>query len=354
MKEYVHYLDPFAIHISGNIGVRWYGLAYLFGFLFGYALIYWLATNKKSEMDREKVGDFVAYLAFGTMLGGRFGYCLFYAPDLLISFEPVRIPIINISIPMWQALAVWNGGMASHGGIIGLIVASFLFARKNGYRFFHLLDLTVVAGSLAVFFGRIANFINGELYGRACEGKCYWPVKFPDELRRWVSEDGYKEQLTSLYSLIEKLKLPTSPPDFYQWKAWVASGSSQVNYYVSQILNAVHSGDKEVLNALGPVLIARHPSQLYQAVFEGLFVFIVLVIIWCKPQKVGVLAASWGCMYAVMRILGEQFRMPDAHIGFQWLGLTRGQWLSLVMLIMFIIFLIYSLKRDSVKLGGWK
>ena len=361
MAEYIHSLDPFAIQISDSFGIRWYGLAYIFGFFAGYYLIYKLAQKKKVLILPEQTGDFIAFLAFGTMIGGRLGYCLFYDPRLLISFSPVKLPILNVSIPMWDAIAVWHGGMASHGGILGIIVACILFGHSRKIPILHLMDLTTFAGALAIGMGRIANFINGELYGRACEGKCFWPVKFPDELHRWVSNwESYKEQLKGLYPVVQKLGGIAGPegqlisPSSSKWIAWVNEESRYyVETYVSRILNAVAKGNQEILNTLGPALTARHPSQLYQSLMEGFIVFAVMVIVWRKPQKPGVLGAYWGVTYALMRILGEQYRMPDAHIGYELLGLTRGQWISVAMLVGCIAYLAWIYRRSGEKIGGW-
>lgn len=361
MTEYIHNLEPFAIHLFDNVGIRWYGLAYIFGFFSCYFITYKLSQRGKTLVPAEKAGDFITYLAFGTMIGGRLGYCIFYDPQLLVRFTSVQLPFFNFSVPVWEALAVWNGGMASHGGIIGLGVACWLFGRVHRLPSLHLMDLTLLAGSLAVGFGRIANFINGELYGRACEGRCFWPVKFPDELRRWVSNwEDYKEQLIGLFPTVQKMGGVAGPegqiitPTSAKWVEWVNEGARYyVEVYVGRILNAVQSGNQEVLTVLGKVLIARHPSQIYQSFMEGFLVFAILFVIWRKPLKPGVLLSFWGILYAIMRIIGEQFRMPDAHIGFQLLGLTRGQWLSLGMLVVFVGLLVWTSRRKVDKIGGW-
>ncbi|MCB0390773.1 MAG: prolipoprotein diacylglyceryl transferase [Bdellovibrionales bacterium] len=360
MTEYIHNLDPFAIQFSESFGIRWYGLAYIFGFFICYYLTFRLTQKNKTLLRPEQVSDFIAFLAFGTMIGGRLGYCLFYDPKLLVSFSPVYL--FGISFPMWDALAIWHGGMASHGGIIGIIFACVLYGRLYKLPIFHLLDLTTFAGALAIGFGRIANFINGELYGRACEGKCVWPVKFPDELHRWLANwEKYKVQLKSLYPVVKQLGGIAGPegqlllPTATKWQQWVESGSKYyVESYVKRIFNAIAQNQQQILKDLGEILTARHPSQLYQSVMEGFLVFIVMVIVWRKPQKPGVLAASWGVTYALMRILGEQFRMPDAHIGYQLWGLTRGQWLSMAMLIGSVVLLFFVLNRNQQKMGGWR
>jgi len=351
-------MSPFAIQFTETFGVRWYGLSYLAGFLTGYLIITWLSKNKLSPIPKEKVADLISYLAFGTMIGGRLGYCLFYAPDLLFSFDWVSVG--PVSLPLWSALAVWKGGMASHGGIIGLGVASVLFARKYNIKILHILDLATFGGAIAIFYGRMANFINGELYGRACEGKCWFPVQVPDEINRWLSVEGYTEQLKNLYVVVKQIG-PINlgngqqlSPDKIEWNSWVANRSmSNIQAYAEIIRNKVAEGSVEVTSLLSQVLIPRHPSQIYQALGEGLFVFLVLIFFWRKPQKPGVIAAIWCCTYAVMRILGEQFRMPDAQIGYQFLGLTRGQILSSAQLIFGVCLLLFVSRLNNEKIGGY-
>lgn len=362
MSAYIDNLNPFLIQFTSGFGIRWYGLAYLTGFVLGYLLIYWFAGREKTTLKQESVGDFITYIALGTMIGGRLGYCLFYQPKLFTTFSHIQIPYLGWKIPMWDALAVWNGGMASHGGMIGIAMGCFLYARKYRHNFLHLFDLTVTAGSAAVIFGRIANFINGELYGRACDGSCFWPVKFPDEMNRWLTDPGYEEPLKKLYIVAEKVSPVyhwgvSLTPDQKTWNEWVlrfnSGGRENIEAFVNQIYAQIHSGNHNLLELLGTVLIARHPSQLYQAAMEGLFVLLALLFIWRKPRKPGVLTAWWGILYACMRILGEQFRMPDTQIGYQWLGMTRGQWLSVAMLIIFIAFLNFVRRSQAQPMGGW-
>lgn len=354
----VHYMSPFAIQLSETFGIRWYGLSYLAGFLTGYLIITWLSKNKLSPIPAEKVADLISYLAFGTMIGGRIGYCLFYAPDLLFSIDWISLG--PIKLPMWSALAVWKGGMASHGGIIGLGVASILFARKYKIKILHILDLATFGGAIAIFYGRIANFINGELYGRVCESKCFYPLKFPEEMNRWLSVEGFSEPLKNLFDVVKTigpLSLPSGQqlnPDKIQWEQWVSTNSIyNMRVYIDYIKQKVAEGHEGITAALSNVLLDRHPSQLYQAFGEGLFVFLVLIFVWRKARKPGVVAATWCVTYAVMRILGEQFRMPDAQIGYQFLGLTRGQVLSLAQLLFGLALLVIVLKKKNETIGGW-
>lgn len=365
-KTYIHNIDPFLIQFSSGFGIRWYGLAYLAGIVLGGLIILKLIRKGKMQMPEELLVDFGTWVAFGIFIGGRLGYCIFYAPHLFLEFGSLTLPVLNINIPIWSVLEVYKGGMASHGGIAGVMAACFLFARKHKLNFLHCLDITVLGGSLGFFFGRIANFINGELYGREVASKISWAVKFPSELGEWARFEPQKlERLGGLVEAIGEIPVQYSggPNTLYatkaQWSSWVGqykfsqTANFNVNQFIDYIQQQVYLGNQKVLEGLQWVLTARHPSQLYQAFLEGLFVFIILNIIWLKPRKSGVIAASFGGLYAIARIIGEQYRMPDANIGFQFLGLTRGQWLSVFMLLAALALLIYSLKKKGPKYGGW-
>lgn len=140
----VHDLDPFALRISGDFGIRWYGLSYMMGFIFAYLFISWLVQRQRAGMNSVLVGDLITYGAIGTLVGGRLGYVIFYSPDLFMKFKA--------SFPYWGALAVNEGGMASHGGMIGIVIGTLLFARKYSINALYLLDLVAVSGPMGVFF----------------------------------------------------------------------------------------------------------------------------------------------------------------------------------------------------------
>lgn len=352
---WVHNLNPFAIQLTETFGVRWYGLAYLAGLLTGYYAIVLMTKKGRTQFSLERIADFTTYCALGVLIGGRLGYCLFYSPELLVSFED--------QFPYWGVLRVNEGGMASHGGIIGVMLVCFFYGRANKMSWLHCLDLTVFGSALGFFFGRLANFINGELYGRAAPENLTWAVKFPQEMALWVQKDqGRLDSLKSTVEALREFKTPEGeivPVNASIWQNWVAGYSRdygarvRVHETVEAIIAAVQKGNVAVTEALGQVLTPRYPSQLIQAVLEGLLVFLILLLIWRKPQKPGVIAASFGSLYCLARILGEQFRMPDAHIGFQWLGLTRGQWISIGMLMAAVSVLIWALRRPAEKWGGW-
>ena len=352
---YVHDLSPFALRLTEHFGIRWYGLAYLSGFITGYYAILLLSKRGGTLIKMDQVADFITYVAIGVLAGGRIGYCLFYAPELLTS--------VDQHFPFWGVLKVNEGGMASHGGMLGVVLVCFLYGRRMKFPFLHCLDLTVLGSSIGFFFGRIANFINGELYGREAPADLAWAVKFPSEMLFWVQKQFPK--LFELKGAVEALgTFKTDAGEMVQagagtWARWLETfGADQVarqHVYdtIEGLIAAVQAKNQAVTDALRPVLTPRHPSQLYQCVLEGLLVFVALVILWRKPQKAGVISAWFAVLYSVARIIGEHFRMPDAQIGFQWLGLTRGQWLSLSFLCIAAVWLVWAYRRAAPKLCGW-
>ena len=296
-NAYLHLLSPFAIQFTESFGIRWYGLAYLAGFYLGYLAIIFLSHNKRIALKASLASDFVFTAALGVVIGGRLGYCILYQPEHLISF--------SAAFPFWKVLAINEGGMASHGGILGMMIAIWYFARKQQLSFVALLDLTSIGGTIGIFFGRLANFVNGELLGRIAP-PCYrYAVKFPTELNDPL------------------------------------------------LIESARSGVPEAIATLHQTLAGRYPSQLFEAGLEGLLPFLVLLYLWRKPQKPGVIAASFLLIYPIGRFLGENYRMPDAHIGFEALGFTRGQWLSVAMMVASIVLATKWLRSSAAPHGGW-
>lgn len=341
---YVHDMDPFAIQIYENFGIRWYGLSYMLGFIFAYLLISWLVDRQRAGMTASMVSDYVTYNAIGILVGGRLGYCLFYSPDLFLRFKA--------EFPFWGVLAVNEGGMASHGGMIGIVVACFLFAKKHNLNLLYLFDLAALTGPIGIFMGRIANFINGELLGRPAPEGFPLAVKFPQDLYSWPTHEVAR--LAQLGEVVEKIGVEKS-----KWLEWTdkfrydALARNEVYNHIEKVIQAIQSGNQEVKNALEPLLVARHPSQLYGALGEGLILFLALFFLWRKPRKPGMIGASFVVLYAIARISDEMFRLPDAHIGFQWLGLTRGQWLSAGMFVIGVILLFVWSRAGGLTIQGW-
>ncbi len=340
----VHDLNPFLWRISGEFGVRWYGLSYMAGFICAYFIIKWLASRQRAGLTTQMVGDFITYGAIGTLVGGRLGYCLFYGPDLFLKFKP--------AFPFWGVLAVNEGGMASHGGMIGIVVACWLYGRKYGVNMLYLFDLVAVAGPVGVFFGRIANFINGELVGRPSAPDFPLAVRFPQDIYQWPSLDFAR--LSTLSTVVDKIGISRE-----QWLEWCGKfrfdANARENVYatLTKIVESIQSGNTAAKEAIGPLLTPRHPSQLYGALGEGLLVFLVLFFLWRKPRKPGFIGACFILLYSTVRISDEYFRMPDVQIGFQWLGLTRGQWLSIGMFVIGLILMILWTRASSLTIPGW-
>src|SRR6202051_3691746 len=173
LAYYLHNLDPISFRIYDNVGPRWYWLAYVLAFICGYLVFLWLAKRGYADLPPQRVGDFITGCAlFGVIVGGRLGYVFFYKPEMLR--EPLSI------------LRVWEGGMASHGGMLGILAFTFYYAWRHKISWTNLGDNLVVTAPIGLFFGRCANFINGELYGRATDVS--WAMQFPKELTENVGE----------------------------------------------------------------------------------------------------------------------------------------------------------------------
>jgi len=271
---YIHRIHPEIIRFTDTIAIRWYGLSYLLGFLFGYLLLKVLIRRKLLHLSVEQLQDcLTTFCIFGILLGGRIGYFIFYDFSSLLE-NPLRL------------LQVWKGGMASHGGIIGGILALAWWARRNKVSFWHLTDNFATVVPLGLAFGRIANFINGELWGRVTTVP--WGMVFPLELRELHPDGPWAEHRYNLDVL----------------RHLVANGQLQ----------------------------PRHPSQLYQACAEGFLLFGLMWFLRQRPwssEKPGRLSIVFLLGYALARFSMEFFREPDAHVYFGWM--STGQLLTLFM-----------------------
>ena len=252
---YTHNLDPVMIDL-GIFSLRWYSLAYIIGIFggwwFGKKIILLVINKEKEKIPIIEFDNFVTYLIISIIIGGRLGYVFFYNFSYYIS-NPLEI------------IQIWKGGMSFHGGLVGVILGAYIFSIKKNINIFNLLDVVACVAPIGLFFGRIANFINGELYGKPTE--IYWSVVFP-----------------------------------------------KIDY------------------------LSRHPSQIYEAILEGLLIFIVLnFIIFSKKYKVGQCSSIFLILYGVVRIISENFRVPDSSLGIFFDFLSMGSFLSLIMIIVGII-----------------
>ena len=305
LAYYIHQLSPYILRFGGNFGLHWYGFAYVMAFLCGYLLYQRLAAQGYGELAPEKVADFITLAAiFGVMLGGRLGWIVFYGLDK-VRAHPL------------DAFKLWEGGMSSHGGILGLVIFTWVYARWQRISWPGVGDNLVVVAPIGLCFGRLANFVNGELWGRVITvptPPAWAAMRFPKEL----DYGGYG----------------VSP--------------EQANVLVTQ----AYAHNQPTLAYLETLLPLRYPSQLFEAGLEGVVLFTLLWVVRTQTRApVGMLTGIFMVAYAALRIIGEQFREPDFGIGLTW-GLTRGQFLSLFMFLIGGAFIAWSLVTRRYQLPG--
>tara|TARA_B100001123_G_scaffold35698_1_gene36967 strand:+ start:180 stop:953 length:774 start_codon:yes stop_codon:yes gene_type:complete len=255
---FINNFDPVAFQFF-SFEIRWYSLAYVFGIIFG-----WIYCKKKLIKDQKLLNlfdDLITYLIIGIIIGGRLGYVIFYNLEYYLK---------NLS----EILMIWNGGMSFHGGLIGIIFVTAIFSKKHKIDSYIFLDLIALVAPIGIFFGRIANFINSELYGR--ETDIIWSVKF------------------------------------------------------ATIDN-----------------VSRHPSQIYEAIFEGLVLFFLLNYFAKKDKfnKPGVISSLFLILYSLFRFILEFFRAPDTQVGYLIFQLTLGQIFCIV--FFFLGLFLYLVKKNE-------
>ena len=253
---FINNFDPIALNFF-SLEIRWYSLSYIFGILF--AWIYCKKFLIKDEKILNLFDDLISYIIIGIILGGRLGYIIFY------NFSYYSKNLLEIFM-------IWKGGMSFHGGLLGVIFATYIFSKKNNINSFLFLDLISMSAPIGIFLGRIANFINSELYGR--ESDLFWSVKF--------------ERIDNTF---------------------------------------------------------RHPSQIYEAIFEGIILFILLNYVFKKLiyKSPGFISALFLILYSLFRFFIEFTREPDVQIGYILFNLTFGQILCFFF-FMFGLILFYKKK----------
>ncbi len=370
LAAWLHDLSPWVLRLGPSFGVRWYGLAYSLGFVLGWLLLRLLARRRALAIAPERAGDVVLACVLGVVVGGRLGYVIFYQPSLFTLFTS--------EAPYWGVLQLNKGGMASHGGMIGVILAAFWIARRRieparlpdpqaasvssmGRRTLHLLDALAMAVPPGLFLGRIANFINGELLGDvvarpgAMGGGAapWWAVRFPQELdderlrhMRVIADRASlldDQRWRELEQILDRAGL-TRPGDTFS-QTWERA--------LDRIQQWGSSG-RELARQIEPYVSARHPSQLYQAAAEGLALMGILWLIAARPRRPGVVGCWFLIAYGIMRVLTELWRLPDAQLAVQrFVGLSRGQWLSVAMVLVGVVALGIIQKGRAVAVGGW-
>jgi phosphatidylglycerol:prolipoprotein diacylglycerol transferase len=255
--------DPVFVHL-GPLAIRWYALAYIAGIVIGLQFLRRLVVLPPKASSVAQAEDFLTWVTLGVVLGGRLGYVLFYQPSFYLT-HPLAI------------IQVWHGGMSFHGGCLGVILALALFTWHNRLNFLAFSDRAVVCVPIGLGFGRLANFINGELWGRVADADLPWAMIFP---------------------------------------------------------------------GAGP--LPRHPSEIYEALTEGLLLFTIMFLASRKlslRERAGFLSGLFLAGYACARIFCECFREPDAFLGYLMSGITMGQVLSVPMLLAGIALMVFAWKK---------
>ena len=255
---FINNFDPVAFQIM-SFEIRWYSLAYIFGIIIGWTLCKKIFI--KNSNINEKFDDYITFLVIGIILGGRLGYIIFYNLDYYLH---------NI----FDIFKIWQGGMSFHGGLLGIIFASILFAKKNNQDPFTYMDQVSLVAPIGIFLGRLANFINSELYGKTTEVP--WSVTF-------IKVDN----------------------------------------------------------------LSRHPSQLYEAILEGIILFLILMHFRKKNYltKPGLISGLFLIFYSIFRFFVEFFRMPDEQLGYIIFKLSMGQIISLIFISIGTI--LFYLKNEN-------
>lgn len=318
----VHTLDPFAIEISSGFGIRWYGISYAAGFFLGWLLLRELARRERIGLTMLQVSDLMTYLIMGVVIGGRVGHVIFYEPHLLITFHS--------SLPWWGLLDIHKGGMSSHGGIIGSMIASVLFARRVRLPILHLFDCVAFVAPFGLCFGRLANWVNGELWGKPLPESMqanppWWAVKYPAEI---LESNFPVVKLASLQSLVN----PAEP-------------------LPEAVYRAAYLHRTDVLAKLEPLLTAYYPSNFIQAFTDGPILLLVMVIVWLKPRHPGVIAGVFLVTYGAARTTSEQFRQIDDGV-FMIGSLTLPMLLSLAMIAAGIALIVLASRQAIKPMGG--
>jgi len=280
--------DPVAIQL-GPLAVRWYGLMYLLAFIQIVILGKFRARqNLLTGWHPRDVDDMLFYGVFGTILGGRLGYVLFYKPFYYFAHPA-------------EMLAIWQGGMSFHGGFLGVLIALWLYARNRNKRWLEVTDFVAPLVPLGLAFGRLGNFINGELWGRVTSATAPWAVYFPQA----AAED----------------------------KAWVTAFPQE----------AAARGLAAIYERVG--MLPRHPSQLYESALEGLVLFALIWLYARNRRPLGAVSGLFLIGYGSFRFLVEYAREPDSFLGMLALGMSMGQWLSLPMIVIGVLMMLWAYWR---------
>jgi len=360
---YVHGLDPVILPIRGEFAIRWYGVSYLAGFVLAWIMLRFLARRGRIGIRAEEAGDFMFYAVAGVIIGGRMGYVLFY--DLLRAFDTGVTPLLwdfSSQFPFWGVLRVTGGGMSAHGGLLGVIISQYIFARRRRIAYLHVMDFAALATPLGLGLGRVANFINGELWGKELPldqqgaNAPWWSIKYPEQLS-FLASQGDSDFVKHAPAIAQAAGLDP-----------VAFGSHLANYvnvnvlsnesrrlvdrWIAQIIEQVREGNEALEAALQPVLTAYYPSQIFQAIAEGPVLLLFLAMVWLTPRRPGTVSAWFLLAYGVLRIVTELFRQPDEDVALFMGLISRGQLLSALMILGAVVLFGFVRWFDAPRMGG--
>jgi phosphatidylglycerol:prolipoprotein diacylglycerol transferase len=341
---YLHAFGPFVWRLTDQLGIHWVGLSYMLSFFISWLFLAWLISRQRAPLGSEMVLDFLLISTVGALVGGRFGYCLLYSPDLLLKFRP--------EFPYWGGLALSEGGMSVFGSMIGLWLVATWYAYRKSFGHLYLYDILSLTAPLGLFCGRVASFFAGDFIGGPASENAPFTVKHVSEILSWPQLEP--SRLPELAPLVEKVGLSQEA-----WQELLSRFSQgpeaqlAVREALEKVLVAIQSGDGELQNRLVPLLVSRHPAQLYSALSEGVLLFVFLLLLWRRPRRPGVITALFLILYGLGRFLVEDFRLPDPHLGLGWLDLTRGQWLSGGCFIIGVVLLFVWGRRETLPVYGW-
>jgi len=364
---YVHQIDPFIIRLNDSFGLRWYGMAYLAGLVIAWFVLRWMSRTGRCRLNQEQVTDFLFAVFAGVLVGGRLGYVIFYDPALLADFSD--------SFPFWGVLALTKGGMASHGGMIGVLVASWIYSRRINVPLLHLFDCVAIVAPAGLCLGRIANFINGELWGRPIpesmrDDAPSWSVRFPGAILQWGPDDLPRLETAAATIGVSPVEWRTDVAELRlqypegTWPGWAetlahadrSEAAVRVHQTVAELVHLAYdpadAAHGVVLDALTPALQPRYPSQFIQALTDGPLLAGLLIIAWWGPRRPGLVSAWFLIGYGVMRMASERFREPDEGVSLLFDTLTRGQVLSAGMILVGAAMLAFVIRRNGERVGG--
>jgi phosphatidylglycerol:prolipoprotein diacylglycerol transferase len=342
----LHTLDPMALRLGGGFGVRWYGISYAAGFVAAWLIMKWMSRAKRTPMSEAQVGDFLTWLIGGVLIGGRVGHVLFYDTHLLWTFTG--------EFPFWGLLFIHKGGMSSHGGILGVLVACWWWARNNAVPVGHVMDMASFSACPGLGFGRLANWINGELWGKPLPESMqasppWWSVKYPEQMLQ--SGFGHAGQLAEIArgvpatseAVMRGLQRAPIPV-----REGVAQGVPNDVLYAT-----CYGGDAGVQAKVAPLLTAYWPNNFAQALTDGVVLFALLALVWWKPRRPGVITGCFFAFYGVLRLCTEQLREADAGV-FRMGPITLPMLLSLGMVVGGAAGAWWCGRRSVAVMGGWK